>query len=122
MRKPPVDVINKKAIGWVLGTKFGHDPHQLIAIIEDNKAESQMLIQGIGWGISTAIMTNDQIKFQDKINQQVDLFFKYPISYHEDLLEGIEFSYSDKVKPKLDQGLMNEVEEEIRKRSATPSN
>jgi len=94
----------------------------LIAIIEDDKAESQMLIQGIGWGISTAIMTNDQIKFQDKINQQVDLFFKYPISYHEDLLEGIEFSYSDKVKPKLDQDLMNEVEEKIRKRSATPSN
>lgn len=121
-RKPQVGVINKKAIGWVLGTKFGHDPHQLIAIIEDDKAESQMLIQGIGWGITTAIMTNDQIKFQDKINQQVDLFFKYPISYHEDLLEGIEFSYSDKVKPKLDQGLMNEVEEEIRKRSATPSN
>lgn len=119
LKKEQVNDTYTKAIGWTLGTKLGHDPNQLIPIVEDNVEESHLIVQGIGWGISTSIMSNEKKDTKQKIKQQVDLFFKYPNSYHGDLLEGIRFSFSDVVTPRLDGAVLGKIEDEINKRAKT---
>jgi len=103
-----------QASGWILGTKMGHDPEVISAIIAANPTKKEILIRGVGWGISNSLMDNNQGEEESKINQLVALYYSYPIDYREGLLEGIKFSFSDEVTPRLNKDLQFKIEDKIR--------
>lgn len=109
-----------QATGWVVGTKLGHDSNAIVDIINKNSTQKKLLIQGIGWGISTSLMqdvdTSDTTYTETKINTLVELIYKYPKSYKNDILLGIDFSFSNNVKPKLDKDLLNKFKIKIAKK------
>lgn len=114
-KSPPNDMFTQ-ASGWILGTKLGHDPTAVSAIIDDNVDKKELLIKGVGWGISTSLMDNNKGGITERIDQLVNLYFTYPVDYQEGLLEGIKFSFSDQVTPKLNPDLLMKIERRINKR------
>lgn len=123
MDKAPENDIITKASGWVLATKLGHNTEAVSSIIIDNPEKRELLIQGVGWGISTALMSDinklDISKSDSKINELVELISKYPESFQGLLLEGVKFSFSDNVTPRLNSDLLVKIEETLNKRSTT---
>ena len=120
MEKTPQNHVTTKASGWVLATKLGHDTELINSIIKDNYKKSNLLIQGVGWGTSTALMKDNQtlskLETKNKVDELVDLIAQYPNSYQKDLLIGIEFSFSDQVTPRLDKNILPMIEDGLKKR------
>lgn len=95
-----------KASGWTIGTKFGHDPKAIVEIIEKNQAQKKLLIEGVGWGISTALFERleahqDSLEINQRIQTLSEIMEQLP-NYQPTLEEGIRFSFSDQVSPRLD--------------------
>jgi len=108
--------ITMKASGWILGLKLGHDKEALIPILKDNPEKQKLLVQGIGWGMSNAFFNNvslDDPNLKTKVDRLVLLFFDYPISYHRDLITGIQYGFSENVKPRLNKELLKLIEKKI---------
>ncbi len=83
--------LNKRASGWVIGRKFGHSPEKVLPIISANSEDSQMLVYGIGWGISTAIIEDNAD--HEKVATRVHHYFSlYPENYQGNLFEGFQHS------------------------------
>lgn len=95
-----------KAIGWILGTKSGHDPQTLIAVIRQNPDEKELLIQGIGWGVTASLFsdlgTTDTHTIEVNTNRLIQLSDALPGSFQKDLLTGVEYAFSTEVSPHLD--------------------
>ena len=123
MEKAPDNEITTKASGWVLATKLGDDPEILNSILMDNPEKRNLLIQGIGWGISASLMhETDKLvgaEIDLKVNEMVEIIFKYPEAHHELLIKGIEFSFSNRVTPQLNQGLLIKFKEKLNKQHTT---
>ena len=118
--KPPERDVFIKAPGWILGKKFGHDQEMLSSIIEDNPQKRELLIQGIAWGISTSLMDETTQKFDEekatsKVDKLVRVISGFPKTYQNDLLEGIKFSFSDEVTPRLDKNLFIKFKKKMKK-------
>ena len=111
-----------KAAGWVLGTKLGHDPDALTSILKDNPEKSMLLSQGIGWGICTSLMQGvdelNMFESRSKVDELVEIVSTFPKPYRNHLLEGIDFSFSDQVFPRLNKRLYVKIEEVWNKRSS----
>lgn len=118
--KAPRNPVITKASGWVLATKMGHDPAVIQNILRDNPDESVLLLEGVGWGSSTTIINDVQTKSlkekEEGIRKLVDVIVKYPKRYQSSLWNGIEFSFSDQVTPRLDQELLPKLKEEYNRR------
>jgi hypothetical protein len=121
LAKPSSHDMATKAAGWVLGTKLGHDTEALTSIVRDNPAKEALLIQGIGWGMGASLMHDievaDTAETTSKIDELTELYFRYPESDRGDLLEGIRFSFSDRVTPRLNPEVLVKIEEGIGKSS-----
>ncbi len=105
--KLPKNEMMETATGWVLATKFGHAPNILMHIVAMHPEKQKILLKGIGWGMSTAIFQNLKQPFNTsivnaKVKQLQQLLLEFPIDSQSDLLEGIEYSFSDQVTPQLD--------------------
>lgn len=110
------------ATGWVLGTKFGHDPQTLVSIVEANPQKRKALIRGIGWGSASSLMFEenhpfDQAKANAQVEKLVEVILSYPLVYRADLLEGVLFAFSDQVQPRLNPELYVKFEEGFRNQS-----
>lgn len=121
MEKVSENEVITKATGWVLATKLGHNTEAVSSIIANNPEKRDLLIQGVGWGTSTALMYGinklDTSKSNSKINELVELLSRYPESFQGLLIEGVKFSFSDNVSPKLNSNLKVKIEEALNKRS-----
>lgn len=90
-----------KAAGWVTARKFGHDITKMFMIREVTKKDYQdELTIGFGWGLSATILENkkdtaDLLKLVSKVNE-------CPAQFRDKIIEGVMFSFSDKVTPVLD--------------------
>ncbi|WP_430412348.1 hypothetical protein [Kordia sp.] len=119
--KTPHNEIFVKATGMILGTKFGHDQEVLYAILDKNSEDKELLLFGIGWGMSTTLMqdadslNDDQIAL--KIAHLVDTFFNYSSDERISIYQGIKFSFSDDVTPRMDKQLFKKIESIINQRA-----
>lgn len=99
-----------KAGGWVLGTKLGHDPARLYRIILFSSEDHALLVQGMGWGMSTALFENAASETPESLHQKIDVLAvavrEFPEESRQDLLEGINFGFSDQVYPLLDKEIL----------------
>lgn len=97
----------ERAAGWVLGVKFGHDPGRLAHIISSSVHDQDLLARGAGWGMSTALFRGIPDGDQDVIDQRVEtltsLVQRFPADRRPALIEGITFSFSDQVLPRLNR-------------------
>lgn len=122
MDHTPSKEMSIKAAGWVLGAKFGHDPEILTPILKDNPEKGILLSQGIGWGICASLMQGvdapNMPESSSKVNELVEIVSIFPTPYQNDLLEGIEYSFSDQVIPRLNKHFHVKVEEAWNKRSS----
>lgn len=123
MEKTPQNDITTKASGWVLANKLGHDTELINSIIQDNYKKTELLIQGVGWGTSTTLIkdthTLSKPQIKNKVDELVGLITQYPNSYQKDLLNGVEFSFSDQVNPRLDKNILPIIIDEYKKRHTT---
>lgn len=99
-----------KAAGWTIGTKFGHDPRLLEAIIRHHPEQQKLLTQGVSWGISVALfhdlnMPEDRITIEARVDQLEELLDQLTLDKN-DLTEGVHFAFSDQVSPKLDPTIL----------------
>ena len=90
-----------KAAGWVTARKFGHNTEKLFKIRDVSKAEFRdEFTIGLGWGLSATILENK--KEQKDLLKLISIVEKCPIEHREKIIEGVHFSFSDKVTPVLD--------------------
>jgi len=99
-----------RPVGWVLGLKLGHDSERLYKIIETSNRDKKLLLQGVGWGMSTALFKNveshDLKTINDKTYLLLDLIDDYPNDCQHNLIDGVKFSFTDKVTPKLEKSIL----------------
>lgn len=109
--------ISIKACGWVLGTKFGHDPKKLYSIVKNNSNSIEKVMFGIGWGMSTSLFeaqsSNQATVVNERIEQLIYLVNSFPKEYTSYILEGIEFSFSENVTPILDKEIHAKFKENL---------
>ena len=109
--------VAEKAAGWVLVTKMGHDPERLYHIISTSSYNQKLLIQGVGWGLSTLlfkdVISDDFKSIDKKINRLVNVINQFPSKDREDLMEGITFSFSPNVTPQLPQNILVQLHSKL---------
>lgn len=109
-----------KASGWVIAHKLGHDIPSCISIVVNYPDKSQILIEGIGWGTSTALMNKtDKLSESDqnsKVNELIEVFSNYPANFQSSLLKGMRFSFEPTVTPTLKTDLLKKIEEKLMKK------
>ena len=117
LEKPMYHAMATKATGWVLATKLGHDPEALTAILKNIPERRDLIIQGIGTGIAACLMrdvdVSDEVEVEAKVRQLVELYRRYPASDQGGLLEGIRFSFTNQVDPRLNKKLLVKIEAEL---------
>ncbi len=90
-----------KAAGWVTARKFGHNTGKLFKIREVSQIEFRdEFTIGLGWGLSATILENK--KEQKDLLKLISIVENCPIEHREKIIEGVRFSFSDKVTPVLD--------------------
>lgn len=111
------NIMTSRASGWTLGAKLGHDPAVIVAISDDRTFLKKRFIQGIGWGISTALLrdvdSSDHLLVDKSVQRLTDLVHEYPEAYHRPLFEGVEFAFSDSVTPKLNPVFLEKISSAI---------
>lgn len=87
-----IDVpLNKRASGWVIGRKLGHAPEKVLPIVSENNKDFKLLVHGVGWGISTAIIEDNAN--HERVTTRVHHYFSlYPENYQDDLFKGFQHS------------------------------
>lgn len=103
-----------QATGWIIATKFGHNPETVTDILESQN--DSLINQGVGWGICTALISQCNDEFDttcNKINELKTLYFRYPKKYRPDLLIGFSKAHSENVTPRLDPEYLNTLLLEI---------
>lgn len=112
--------VAEKAAGWVLVNKMGHDTKRLYHIISTSKYDDNLLIQGVGWGLSTILFKdldeNDSKGIEAKIALLKKGIEQFPSKYKDALLEGITFSFSSDVTPRLQRSILLQFQNELKKK------
>ncbi len=108
---------DKLVVGWILGTKFGHDPEKLYDMVEQSEDRNR-LYMGCGWGISSALFQDIDASENDlvssKIDQLWDCFGKIStIEGRQSFLDGVQFAFEPYLDPKLDQKIYKRIEASI---------
>jgi hypothetical protein len=102
-----------KAAGWVLALKFGHEPEQLYELLMLPDRNNDELIQGIGWGMSAALFSIENINEPAIRKQQLDKLFsllgQYPDVAQEHLVKGIYFAFDEGITPVLNSSLQDDI-------------
>ncbi|MEM9022124.1 MAG: hypothetical protein AAGB22_00185 [Bacteroidota bacterium] len=105
--------LTQQATGWVLGTKLGHDPSRVSAILPDETSRCSALTQGVGWGITASLlqekMWQDSLVSQPLLDTLAALLAAYPEKYQADLEYGVRMAFSDSVSPTLDSTLLEKL-------------
>ena len=101
-----------KAAGWVMARKFGHDTEKLFKIRDISNIEFRdEFTIGLGWGLSATILENK--KEEKDLLKLISIVEKCPIEHREKIIEGVHFSFSDKVTPVLDSKFKTEFDKLI---------
>lgn len=90
-----------KAAGWVTARKYGHDiekAFQIRAVTRDEFRDEFTV--GLGWGLSATILENK--KDSSHLLKLIAIVESCPPEHIEKVIEGVTFSFSDKVTPVLD--------------------
>jgi len=117
LKSPKSDAILYRPAGWVLTTKFGHNPERLSQIVIssqlDGMAKNELTI-GYGWGLGTAFFqgiildSNSKDEVEARTNQLIELFDQFPKSQLHEIKEGVVYSFSDQVEPLLHKSILIE--------------
>jgi hypothetical protein len=92
-----------RAAGWILSKKYGEDPLLLIRLTETcSPSEKQELIRGFGWGTSAALLNKKSSSDSVSVKQLIYLYNRIPGEIKHLYKEGILFSFSPGITPKLD--------------------
>lgn len=97
-----------QSAGWVLGTKFGHDPQRLTEIISPISNKEDLII-GIGWGMTSSFFersTGSKLEQDKKITHLRELMLQFPTSYQAHLVAGIKKAFSPNVTPVLAKDIL----------------
>ncbi|UTW63121.1 hypothetical protein KFE98_02905 [bacterium SCSIO 12741] len=98
----------EKAAGWVLALKFGHDPQRLAGLIQgEHEAE---YVEGIGWGMGMVLLRSDSIaggSNDEQIQQLVNAMEHFPLEYHPEFIQGVQFSTQNTGTPQSEQALFD---------------
>jgi hypothetical protein len=100
-----------KAAGWVLGTKYGHEPQKLQHIIS-NSDHANLLIEGCGWGISTVLFENTDLtdsQLTPKIKQLLRIKEQFTVSQQINFLSGVNYSFHPEVTPQLTPQILDQI-------------
>jgi len=109
-RQKPSEDTAVKAAGWALAIKMGHEPGVVCQAISSTRYDRSSLVQGMGWGMSTALFNNvPEEEVAPRIERLEAMISSYPEEWKQDLLEGIKFSFSDDVTPRLNKEILSEV-------------
>lgn len=120
-RHPPSEGTAVKAAGWALAYKMGHDPEAVFRCISTSRHDQSLLIQGMGWGMSTALFNNVQRKdAAPRIERLNTMMARFPKEWKHDLVEGVKFSFSDEVTPGLHKDIQPDVLEVLGAMPGTP--
>lgn len=114
------NIMTTKASGWTLGRKLGHDPRAIVAISDHKTIHKNQFIQGIGWGMSTALFrdtdSTNHLLVDQSVQYLTDVIHQYPEAYRRPLLEGVEFAFSDSVTPKLNPAFLVKISNAVLER------
>jgi hypothetical protein len=100
------------ATGWAVATKLGHQPQQIEAILGRHPELYPHLVQGIGWGLCSASFQHTQSSkgpTETQMQQFSELFFSYSPTYHQDIWQGVTYSFTSNLTPPLDPDLLPEL-------------
>lgn len=104
--------------GWILGSKFGHDPNKIIKLVSSQNNNS-ILLQGAVWGINSSLLFDTkQISPADaelKVQKLVSILTAFPKGNNTDIKKGLLISFSNKVSPVLDPALLPLIEKRLNK-------
>jgi hypothetical protein len=110
----PVQQPLYKPAGWILAKKYGDDPKKLTQIAEiKEKSVRDELMYGYGWGISTALLQNKKAPASEEIKKIKILLEQFPAADRKQVRDGIVFSFSERVTPRLDTAIYNRLVKEM---------
>lgn len=111
---PQPNRITSKVVGWVIGTKLGHNPLRLDAMVAAADSHQVMLNQGIGWGMSTALFEgvelSDSLTTQAHTDTLLQLIRQHDSSYRAQIYKGVRWGFSDSVRPLLDKQILKHID------------
>lgn len=103
----PINFQAIRAAGWVVGIKMGHSPEQVEHIIQSSTYDQDELYIGIGWGLALSLFEDidqsDTAETRERISRLYDLLNQYPAPISCELMKGINYGFSDHVRPLLDK-------------------
>ncbi|MBD80610.1 MAG: hypothetical protein CL840_16970 [Crocinitomicaceae bacterium] len=111
-KKEPTKAILARPTGWVLATKFGHLPEELIRINSNHIYDEDEISIGIGWGTATNLFAslNDSTTEPKILKPKVALALKLLSQYQDQkalVFEGMQYAFSSEVTPRLDSNIFN---------------
>ncbi len=99
-----------KETGWILTSKFGHDPEKLSRIIERSEYNQDEFMIGVGWGMSTlnfsSVAPGNEELLEQKIQSIVLALDEFKPENRMKLIEGVRWSFEAVVDPKLDMAIL----------------
>jgi len=105
-----------KAAGWVTARKYGHDIEKVFKIRGVTKPEFQdELTIGIGWGLSATILENK--KDSTHLLKLISIVESCPLEHRKKVIEGVHFSFSEKVTPVLNPEFKSEFDKIIQQKN-----
>ncbi len=109
--------------GWILGQKFGHDPHRLARLLEIAPPETRrQLAVGYGWGLAAALLAETFGGEEERIQRLIELVDRFPGHVHPWVVEGTERAFEPFVTPELDPSLLPLLRQALRENySASPT-
>ncbi|MDH4474486.1 MAG: hypothetical protein QE487_17905 [Fluviicola sp.] len=109
----PFQTAAYKPTGWILASKFGHDPSLLVRIQRNVPAsDKKELFEGFGWGITAALFSheNDEEKSLDELKR---LIHQFPKQYRAHVVKGVQFAFDPAVTPKLPPTLLLKINKKL---------
>ncbi len=102
VKATPPESPDLRAAGWILGSKLGHDPARLEALLAHvEESERRELAFGYGWGIAAAVLAPASPPAAEELGQVNDLVSVFSPVVRPRVVQGVRFAFSDGVTPRI---------------------
>jgi hypothetical protein len=101
------------ATGWVLTSKFGHDPARLSCIIARSQFEERALLVGTGWGMASMLFQDAHTADGRAVDAKIPVLLGY-IAHFEGaqrtaVCDGMRLAFDKAVLPRLDTLILERI-------------
>lgn len=106
----PPESANIKAAGWVLGSKLGHDPARLEALLGQvpNQDRSDLAF-GYGWGIAATVLAPASPPATDAVRRVTDLSMAFSSAIRPLVINGVRHASAPGVSPRIHPAISKQL-------------